>query len=255
MNTGAARYNTGEDCFVSLPPVLYGACWLESLDYTFGGPGIPVQLTISHDARVYIGIDTSIQQRPEPMNGFSDTKTFIYTDSKTCHVFRVFTKRFAAGDTLIPGIYTFDTRFIIAATPASNIEPAYDLKVTTSYKAINASASPGITKETINGKPAMVFKNTTDTLQWYIHTGVADTYSLTIRYANPLQQTVTARLQLIDENEHLLNEQIVQLSPSPPGKWNYLNSSTGTTINAGSYRLRLISQDADGLAIDGLDVQ
>ena len=156
----------------------------------------------------------------------------------------------------MPGFATSGGRYIIAATPVSNIEPAYDLKTITNYKAVNASASSGINKEAVNGKPALVFKQPAgDTLQWTITTGVADMYSLAIRYANPLQQTLTARLQLLDINDHVLNEQTLTFTPSVPGKWNYTNSSTGTTINAGIYRLRLLGLDAAGLAIEGLDVQ
>jgi len=245
--------NTGERGFASLPPALYGASWWQSLDQ---GTGIPVELIASRDAQVYIAIDTNIRQRPAPMEGFFDTKTFIRTGGNTGNVFRVWTKRVTAGDTIVPGTVTTDRRFIIAATPISNIEPAYDLKQATGYKAINATATPGIIKQTINGKPAMVFTQSfADTLQWSFQAGVADVYSLTIRYAHTAAGPLTARLQLLDETNHLLHEETVQLPPSLPGKWSYLNSSTGTMINAGSYRLRLLSMNAGGLAIDGLEVQ
>jgi beta-galactosidase len=47
----------------------------------------------------------------------------------------------------------------------------------------------------------------------------------------------------------------VELVPSKPGKWNYLTTSTGTMINAGSYRVKLTATDAAGLSVSGLEVQ
>jgi len=214
-------------------------------------------IALNRDAQVYIGVDTQQHEIPRGMESFSDTKTFIQTDENGGRLYRVYTKRLVGGtDFWLADYSMYDRDIIIAATPISNIEPAYDLKIVTNYKAVNASASAGMAKETINGKPAMVFKQASgDTLQWTIHTGVADTYSLTIRYANALPKSLSARLQLLDESGHLLHEETVQLPPSPAGKWSYLNSSTGTTINAGSYHLRLTTINATGLAIDGLDVQ
>ncbi len=94
-----------------------------------------------------------------------------------------------------------------------------------------------------------------DTLEWTITTGVADMYSLAIRYANRLPAVSEARLQLIDQADHVLSDQTLAFNPSLPGKWNYTSSSTLVVINAGTYRLRLVTTHAPGLAIEGLDVQ
>ena len=255
MNTGDERLAHNGSYYRSLPPALYGAAWLEPRDFLNVDAWTQAVFTVNRDAWIYIAIDTSIHKLPAGMIDFTDTKSFITTAGPT-EIYRVWTKKYVAGAVIKPGFYAPEPGYIIAATPVTNIEPAYDLKQVTGYKAINASASPGIIKETINGKPAMVFKQPAgDTLQWSIHTGVADIYSLTIRYAHTAPGALTALLQLLDENNHLLHEEKVQLPSSLPGKWAYLNSSTGTMINAGSYRLRLISVNGAGLAIDGLDVQ
>ncbi|MBS1567520.1 MAG: glycoside hydrolase family 2, partial [Bacteroidetes bacterium] len=258
MSEGYVILRDNAWCISKLPPPMFGATWLQ-----WDGPLAPVyppmvSFRVNRDAVVYIGVDSIQTGLPAGMKDFTDTKSFLVTSFSRDRIYRVWSKKYNAGSVVRPGFKedALYPAFIVAAQPASNIEPAYDLKSVTGYKAINATVSTGIIKETINGKPAMVFHSSAgDTLQWSIHTGVADLYSLTIRYSNSTAQPLTARLQLLDESNHLLHEETVQLSPSLPGKWSYLNSSTGTVVNAGNYRLRLIAVNAASLAIDGLDVQ
>ncbi|MNT93827.1 hypothetical protein D3C72_2353930 [compost metagenome] len=47
----------------------------------------------------------------------------------------------------------------------------------------------------------------------------------------------------------------IEFKQTRKGKWNYFSTTTGTMINAGTYRVRLIAEDMEGLSIDALDVQ
>ena len=53
----------------------------------------------------------------------------------------------------------------------------------------------------------------------------------------------------------LMKEEAITFTPTKEGKSNYINTTTGTMINAGKYILRLTSKDARGLSINSLDVQ
>jgi len=64
-----------------------------------------------------------------------------------------------------------------------------------------------------------------------------------------------AKLQLVMADGTLLKEEIVELTTSKPGKWNYLNGTSGSMINAGTYKYRVIAIDAEGLSVSALDVQ
>jgi hypothetical protein len=257
MDAGDPVYFNFPFCFVELPPALYGASWLQGPAFILNDNAKDMEFTVTRDAQVYIGVDTAIHGLPPGMSGYADTKNFIKTDQRGGRLFRVWTKRFPAGAVTAPGANAAGmNRYIIAATPVSTIEPAYDLKSITNYKAIHARASSGIKKDTVNGKPVMLCtRDAGDTLEWTITTGVADMYSLAIRYANRLSETSEARLQLIDQADHVLSDQPLSFNPPLPGKWNYTSSSTLVVINAGTYRLRLITTHAPGLAIEGLDIQ
>jgi beta-galactosidase len=146
----------------------------------------------------------------------------------------------------------------VAVQRASTIEPAYDLKPITGYKPATARVSgPGMVKETVNTKESLSFKEASNgTVEWTVQTGLADTYSLTFRYANPLAKPFTARLTIMGaDGKLLIKEETVELLPSKPGKWSYLTTSTGTMINAGSYRIKLAATDAAGLSVSELEVQ
>lgn len=84
---------------------------------------------------------------------------------------------------------------------------------------------------------------------------MADTYSLTIKYHNPFSKILKAKIEFLSADGTLMKTEHAEFAPTKSGKWNYLNTNTGSMINAGSYKVRLIAIDAKELAIDALDVQ
>lgn len=52
-----------------------------------------------------------------------------------------------------------------------------------------------------------------------------------------------------------MKEEDIAFTTTRPGKSNYINTTTGTMINAGNYKVRLSAKDAEGLSINSLDVQ
>jgi hypothetical protein len=124
----------------------------------------------------------------------------------------------------------------VAVCPVNDLETAYDQKPVTAYKTANARVAG-------------------DTLEWNIFTGVADKYSLTVKYRWLGAMPVTGKLVTILENGTLIREETVTFSTTRAGKWNYLETSTGTMINAGHYHVQLIIKAGSTLKIDELQVQ
>ena len=92
-------------------------------------------------------------------------------------------------------------------------------------------------------------------LTWQLSVGVADTYSLTLKYHNPSEQLLKAKLEFLSADGTLMKTEMVEFAPTKAGKWNYLSTNTGSMINAGTYKLKLIATESKGLAVDALDVQ
>ncbi len=253
LDTGRPVYTDALATFSQLPPALYGAEWLQA-PKPAAAPEPGTTFRVSADADVYLALDARQTARPAWLKPYEDTKTTLETDEAGGRVYRVFRRRFAAGAAVALGAGSY----LVAVQRASTIEPAYDLKPSTGYKPATARVSgPGVVKETVNTKESLTFKEASGgTVEWTIQTGVADTYSLTFRYANALARPLAARLTIMGaDGKLLIKEETVELLPSKPGKWNYFATSTGTMINAGSYRVRLTGIDAAGLSVSGLEVQ
>ncbi|MGF1926013.1 MAG: malectin domain-containing carbohydrate-binding protein, partial [Bacteroidia bacterium] len=234
----------GED-FISLPANLYGADWIQRSAQT------KATLTFKVGAAADVFVALFGEDKLNLLKGFEDTKTNI-TD-RLGQRFRVFRKRFAKGEQAVFGDYAVT----IAVLPPSNLEPAYDLKSVTSYKATDAALKGDhIVKEDLMGRQRVAFKaSAADVLEWTINVGVADTYSLTLKYHNPFQTDLKGQLAFLAADGTLMKTEEATFVPTKEGKWNYLATNTGTMINAGTYKVRLIAVDAKGLFMDALDVQ
>ena len=53
----------------------------------------------------------------------------------------------------------------------------------------------------------------------------------------------------------MMLEEPVNFTFTRQGKWNQFTINTGSMINAGNYTVKLIIENAEGLAISGIEVQ
>lgn len=249
LNTGDKLYADDDALFASLPSNLYGAEWIRTSGKLSG-----LEFTVNVQSDVFVGL---YEKAPVPswMQSYDDTKTII-EDNKG-NKFKVYRKRVEKGQAVkLEANSPASPMYTITVLPATTLAPAYDLKPVKGYKAPLAALTAGIEKATVNEKDAVVFRKPSgDTLEWTISVGVADTYSFTIKYANTFTHNLSAKLQLLAADGTLMKEETVELAPSKAGKWNYYPTSSGSMINAGTYKVRLISVNAEGLGVSGLDVQ
>lgn len=253
LDLGDEQFINEKTSFSSLPSELFGAEWIKTLKNNLAGTP---EIEITKDADVFIAIDSSNNQ-PSWIKNFTGTNSFVQNDEGTAY--RIYKRRFQKGEKLILNDEPISNEtYLIMAQPASNIQPAYDLKPVAVYKAIYAKwKGPGIIKKQIGGKDRILFQKTSseNSLEWDFSVGVADMYSLTISYNNPKTETIKGKLQLLSADGSLMKEEEILFMPAKEGKLNYINSTTGTMINAGNYKLRITSKDAEGLSINSLDVQ
>ena len=117
-------------------------------------------------------------------------------------------RRFPAGAEVVAAVPVF-------VEPVVAIEPAYDAKPVTKYRAV-------------------------DTV-WTISVGVGDMYSLTVKYR--VSEPITAQIEVRMEDGTLIKQEKVRLMATAAGKWNYLTTSTGTMINAGKYTVKFVCKE------------
>ncbi len=243
MDTGDEQFAEQGLRLTSLPSNLYGAEWFQDRLAKSN-----LSFTLNAEADVFVGIIGNSQ--PDALKDYEDTKTNIFNSSG--QKFKVYRKRFDKGAKVALGVYG-----IVAVLPPTNLEPAYDLKSVTTYKATDATLKgEQIVKADLMGKQRVSFKaSANDILEFTINVGVADTYSLTLKYHNPFEKGLKAKLQFLTADGTVMKTEEAILSPTKEGKWNYFNTNTGSMVNAGTYKVRITAIDAKGLYIDGLDVQ
>ncbi|WP_421944111.1 malectin domain-containing carbohydrate-binding protein [Pedobacter sp.] len=238
--------------FVKLPSNLYGAEWIKSSNKKQE----KLNFKLTEVADVFVLIDGKITDKLDWLADFEDTKTVAENSSGA--TFKVYRKRLKKGEAVNLGTNPKGaSMYSVAVIPPSELEPAYDLKTVTTYKATDAKLiGANIVKEDLMGKQRVTFKSASnDVLEWSLWVGVADTYSLTIKYHNPFEKNLKAKLEFLSADGTVMKTEMAEFAPTKAGKWNYLNTNTGTMINAGNYKLRILAIDSKGLTVDALDVQ
>lgn len=250
LNTGDQQYTDSGVAFTTLPPTLYGAEWIQV-------PVLPASekltnwasFTVTADADVFIAMDSSLQ-RLAWLKEYEDTKSTLQnTKGKT---FRLLRKRFSANTNVV-----LSSSGTVIVNPVTTLQPPFDQKPTTGYKMDQAvTTGEGSTRQTINKRESVVFtKPAGAQVDVTINTGVGDVYSITIRYTNPSAATKKGHWQLIAADGTVMKTEAIEFTNSREGKWNYFTTTSGSMINAGKYTVRIIAEDAEGVAIGGVDVQ
>ncbi|WP_421939847.1 malectin domain-containing carbohydrate-binding protein [Pedobacter sp.] len=243
LDLGDKQYQDSDEKFSSIPSNLFGAEWLQPIKNDKQN----LSFKIKEEADVFVGVLNA----NEGLTGFEDTKTKITNDKGG--QFLVYRKRIKASE-------IFNLKFmpaVVVIVPPSDLAPAYDLKTVTSYKATDAKLiGQNIGKKVLMGKERVVFNQASgDALQFEMSVGVADTYSLTLKYHNPTTALQKIKMEFYSIDGTLMRTEELELSPTKEGKWNYLNTNTGSMVNAGKYLVKFMAISANGLAIDALDVQ
>lgn len=260
MDNGDLQYNSDDFAFTALRPDMYGAVWIRTPVVTLPKP-ILAQFKTNTTVDVFVAMDDGVKIFPGWTDDYEVTKSTIQNNAG--RQYKVLRKRYNAGETVKLGANGTNKEgnvlmYTVAVVPVSSIEPAYDLKTVVNYRTAHARfRGPGIGKEMIDDRERVVFKKASadNVLEWPISPGVADTYSFTISYNSPHARPITGRLELLAADGTLMKSEEVTFTNTRPGKWNYINSSSGSMINAGNYIVRLTSKDAEQIVINGLDVQ
>ena len=102
-------------------------------------------------------------------------------------------------------------------------------------------------------RPATVYEpsNLHAQTTFIIKPGLGQEYALRFRYKNTTGNPVKGRLKIVDSKKTLLVDRDITFPPTP-NKYKMLSTTTGTQINAGTYRLTI---DADGLDFKNLEIQ
>ena len=256
MNTGDRQFGDTSVAFLELPPVFYGVDWFkkstDNIDTLY-----PLNFVVDKKADVFVAVPVYYEYRADSIDNIEDAKMKLVNTERDNNEFKVYRIKAEANTKVVLPNKLLQMAQTIAVVPVSSVEPAYDLKTAVTYRSNEAMViGSGLVVENINDRPNVRFtKPARDTLQFVFQLGVADKYSFQLRYANMTDKVMKGRLQMLSADGVLMREEPLEFTKSKPGKWNYINTDSGSMINAGTYWLRIISTDAEGLGVSNLEVQ
>ncbi|MGF7073767.1 malectin domain-containing carbohydrate-binding protein [Mucilaginibacter sp. 3215] len=254
MDIGQKQYTDAGVTFNDLPPIFYGADWISTAN---SNQAQTCSFTLNADADVYVAMDVPDLQRPSWIVNYENTGLFVKTDADGGHQLPVYRKRFKKADVVTLGESKGRFMYTVVVLPVTSLQPATDLRKTVSYKAETAELKgEGLKADTLNGKKVIKFSNRAGgSISFALTPGVADLYALRIKYYNQSNQTFTANMQLLAADGTVMKEEQLSFKPVAKNKSGTVATNTGTSINAGNYKLVITGIKADGLAVSGIEMQ
>ncbi|MES2275502.1 MAG: malectin domain-containing carbohydrate-binding protein [Bacteroidota bacterium] len=253
LDIGQKVYSNSNITFSNLPPALYGAEWIQTYNHTS-----PIQygkFNVNTDADVYVAMDIPAKA-PGWLFDYEVSGLSMETDADRGNKLSVYRKRFKKGEEVVLGANVGRQMYTVAVVPVSTLEPATDLRKTVSYSAQDATVQGGAVKDTLSGKKVVRFnKSNGGSVSFAIAPGVADLYAIRIKYYNFTDKNLIGKMQLLAADGTIMKEENVTFKPVAKNKSGTINTTTGTSINAGNYKLVITGLDADGLSISGVEIQ
>ena len=207
--------DTGKE-FNTIPPVLYGADWIQPDTKTKGISFIP-----NKDLNVYVKQDTGFVKqsyKKDQLIEIKENKPII----------------------LLPKINWKEDK---------NLRPeityqAEESQLQGNWEKLEHRKQTGV--KALGGKEHAI--------TWTISPGLAGVYALRFKYMNINAQPIVANIRILSSDNRVMREDKIQF-PSAPEKWRMVSTTTGAYINAGHYQVIISGENLEGLWFNALDMQ
>ncbi len=258
MDTGIKQFSDSEQAFSYIPPVLYGAEWIKgsSMIQTVKGKAI-ASFKLTADADVYIGIDSTITSLPSWMKDFLPSDKTIESVSKVKAKYILYQKKFLKGETveLFPVSDDKEQKmYVVAAVPVSTLDKAIDLRKSVSYQAEDGKHWGNARQVKFMKKDCIIVPDKNGSIGFVFKVGLASKYGLQFRFMNMANHEVDADVEILAADGRLMWDGTWTF-PSANIKWKSFRTDTQTTINAGTYTIKITPKEKVPLYFDWVKVQ
>jgi len=143
---------------------------------------------------------------------------------------------------------------IMVKTPDSLLPPRVNTNSVT-VEAKDAKVKGHFTLKEYKKEPAVCFgKGNNNSIEWQVSVGIAKVYTLRFNYMNLAGGLKKLHMKWIDSKGVILKDDILTFGNTPE-KWRTINTTTGSFINAGQYKIVLTADDMDGMALGKITVE
>ncbi len=260
LDTGRKPYAGEHASFSRLTPLHFGAEWIRTPSRVPGtGTDILARFMLTRDATVLIGMDERIPGLPGWLQDYEDTREVICLTFEDGTRQRVYRKHFSGGDTVVLGANpgdgdAFFPMYSIAVAEHSSLDDAIDLRPVNTYQAEDAKpvgmAGPGRALD----RECMMLARKGDAIEWEFRVGLASRYGLEFRYMNRSGRDAGMIMRIMSADGTEYRRERINL-PATPGRWQSLRTDTGTTLNAGTWKIMLSLPEHGDICFDWLRVQ
>jgi hypothetical protein len=264
LNTGDKAYKDQDIYFSELPSRLHGAEWLRTSASQRHNKKLSIEFDAMDQTEIYVAMDTRVTQLPEWLRSYENIQRRVSTacSGQLTHytLYRKIVPAHSHVELGPNGISEQETlaMYLVMALPVSNLQPAVDLRPISNYKISEASLNgTGVIADSLFNRPCVRFRSSSfkNSLEWSITPGVADLYAIRVRYYHRSENSQEANLKIIAADGTLMSDERVQFIPVSEDKWKVMTTSTGTMINAGTYKVILTPANNEPLYIRDLEVQ
>ncbi|PTQ95760.1 glycosyl hydrolase family 2 [Mucilaginibacter yixingensis] len=249
LDIGQRIDDKSEVKFSQIPPALYGASWMRRPAH-----GPVADGAADRDVDLFVALPGDAVNRPAWLKDFEVTGLNIETDANGGTRIPLYRKRVKKGEK--GNLGDAASNYFVIVQPVSSIEPASDLRKTASYSADLAELKNATVRDTVAGKKVVRFTQASgSSVSFPVTPGVADKYALRIKYYNFTDKTMTAKMQLLAADGLVMKEETLSFKPIAKGKSGTVATDSGTSINAGNYRVVVTAVDAEGLSLASVEMQ
>jgi len=221
LRTGDRQYSDDPAVVTKLPLTLFEADWIRT-GRRVGNP-VGMRFRATDNVEVHVAFDARAEKNPGWASDWIATGLKLETSSRDAGEFRLEKKRFAPGDIVVLG----DNARLPDGAPAAM------------YTVIVRTVRPS------HRFPVARIDGATGAAEWTISVGVGDRYGLNFRYKNPGPKTA-AEVSILDADGRVIRTNAATLpATSRSGDWEFYRTRTGTSLNAGTYRIRLAPMGGD----------
>ncbi len=256
LDWGDKLFTNSDETIKEIPSNLFGCTWVKTSKNTNN----QISFNITEESDVFIALDSSINQLPSWAKGFISTDNFIVTDNKDQDKYKVYGKRFPAGSSLDFGNkdLTKDdikNNFAVFVTPSSDLDAPTDQRPVKIFSSEDARIKGNGVKRVIDGRHFIeIMTNDPVKVEFDFYVGLASTYGIHFKFQNNSGGDVQNDMLITTKSGKTMTHEQVEMYDKP-GKWRTVKTSTGTTINAGDYKVSLVIKNAKGLLLQHLEVQ
>jgi beta-galactosidase len=209
--------------FTQIAPNLTDADWLQTPSTLTPDSPRP-RFTVTDHVEVYLALPAA---EPTPANWIASPELALLTSASATQPLALHRRRFAPGQ----------------AVDLAGLSP-----VSVLIRPVRAAFTYQPVVNTSDGK-------TTHT--YTIEVGVGSRYGLNFRYTTASRDPIAVEQQIITNEGRLFRTDTLAFPPLKPGEtWSTLRTRTGSSVNAGTYQIRLTPLDAStALTLDSLEVE